>query len=228
MAGGAAQSGGEAAAEGMVPLHGGSGSVVPGSGKLRVDGEAEGGQLALIRAAFAGDDVEQDFEAEKAAEVAAELPKEEVVGVLPGWGVWANQQKEPRWVTAAREKAAREREKAAASRADAALKFVVLSEKWDKKAMTKYSTQSVPFPFDSKDTYERSMRQPLGRQYNADSAFRDLTRPAVLKNTGVVIEPIRYTKPVAQKAEEVAAKQVKAKVLTVAGGMFKQPKKRQQ
>lgn len=31
---------------------------------------------------------------------------------------------------------------------------------------SKYKTPSVPFPFDSKDTYERAMRQPLGREYN--------------------------------------------------------------
>lgn len=43
------------------------------------------------------------------------------------------------------------------------------------------------------------MPQPLGKQYNADSAFRDLTRPAILKHTGVVIEPIRYSKPLARQ-----------------------------
>ena len=35
------------------------------------------------------------------------------------------------------------------------------------------------------------MRNPLGREYNTDSAFRDLTRPAVLTNPGEIIEPIR-------------------------------------
>lgn len=67
--------------------------------------------------------------------------------------------------------------------------------------------------------------QPLGRQYNPDSSFRDLIRPAILKNTGVVIEPIRYSKPLAEAAHEVASKSTKSKVLTVAGGVLKKPKK---
>jgi len=45
--------------------------------------------------------------------------------------------------------------------------------------------------------------QPLGRQYNPDSAFRDLTRPAILKSTGVVIDPVRYSKPLAKHTNEV-------------------------
>lgn len=119
----------------------------------------------------------------------------------------------------------REREKAAAGRADAGLQHVVLSEKWDKKAMTKYAISNVPFPFDSRETYEATIRQPLGKQYNPDSSFRDLTRPAILKSTGVVINPLKYSKPLAQQAAEVTGKSVKAKVVSVAGGVFKKPKK---
>jgi hypothetical protein len=55
----------------------------------------------------AGDDVEAEFAAEKAAEIEGELPKVEEVGALPGWGVWADQQKEPRWVKEQKEKQAR-------------------------------------------------------------------------------------------------------------------------
>lgn len=32
--------------------------------------------------------------------------QEEVPGVLPGWGTWAGQQREPQWVTDAKRKAA--------------------------------------------------------------------------------------------------------------------------
>ena len=48
---------------------------------------------------------------------------------------------------------------------------VVISERYDKKA-ARYGTPSVPFPFGAKDVYERSMRQPLGREFNTDSSFR--------------------------------------------------------
>ncbi|PRW50835.1 U3 small nucleolar RNA-associated 14-like protein A [Chlorella sorokiniana] len=167
-------------------------------------------QQDLIRRAFAGDDVAAEFAAAKAAEVEEELPQveeelpqEDVPGMLPGWGTWAGQQREPQWVTDAKRKAAQRKQAAATARKDAKLQYVVISEKWDKKS-SKYKTPSVPFPFDSKDTYERAMRQPLGREYNTDVSFRNLTRPAVLKDAGVVIEPIRFSKAMAQHDEQAS------------------------
>lgn len=53
-------------------------------------------QGRLIQAAFAGDDVEAEFAAEKAKEVEGELPKVDVPAVMPGWGKWSSDQKEPR------------------------------------------------------------------------------------------------------------------------------------
>jgi U3 small nucleolar RNA-associated protein 14 len=53
----------------------------------------------------------------------------------------------------------REREAAAKARRDKDLKFVVLSERFDKKAYTKYSTAALPYPFKSQEVYEASIRQ---------------------------------------------------------------------
>ncbi len=36
------------------------------------------------------------------------------------------------------------------------------------------------------------MRQPLGRETNTDAAFRDMTRPKVLKQPGQTIAPIKF------------------------------------
>lgn len=76
---------------------------------LRLNGCAAGtmSQRELIAEAFAGDDVAAEFEAEKAAEVEAELPGFEAPSLLPGWGTWASQQKEPKWMRDARAKAER-------------------------------------------------------------------------------------------------------------------------
>ena len=63
----------------------------------------------------------------------------------------------------------RQRQEAIAKRKDAKLAHVVISERYDKKA-ARYGTPSVPFG--AKDVYERSMRQPLGREFNTDSSFR--------------------------------------------------------
>ena len=52
-----------------------------------------------------GDDVEAEFAAEKAEDVAGELPKIEEPSTLPGWGMWAGAQREPKWMREAKEKA---------------------------------------------------------------------------------------------------------------------------
>ncbi len=65
----------------------------------------------------------------------------------------------------------RNRQDAIGKRKDARLAAVIITERYDKKA-AKYATPSVPFPFGSKDVYERSIRQPLGRDFNTDSSFR--------------------------------------------------------
>ena len=70
---------------------------------------------------------------------------------------------------------------------------MVISEKFDKKAAG-FNVEHLPHGFDSKDVYEGSMRAPLGSDVNTDRAFRDLTRPKVLKNAGAVIRPTAFPK----------------------------------
>uniref|UniRef100_A0A7R9VFW6 Uncharacterized protein n=1 Tax=Chlamydomonas euryale TaxID=1486919 RepID=A0A7R9VFW6_9CHLO len=175
------------------------------------------GQQQLISAAFAGDDVEAAFEAEKAAGVAAELPVVDEPSTLPGWGMWAGSQREPKWMRDAKAAAAEKRAAAAGARKDAGRRNVVISEKWDKKAQ-KFTAEAAPYPFTSREVYEASMRQPLGRQFNPDSSFRDLTRPAVLKATGSVITPARYSSAMSAAAAGGGTTDARG-VTTIAGGM---------
>ena len=178
-------------------------------------------QEDLIKKAFAGDDVVDEFKKSKAEEVEAELPHEEVPGELPGWGTWSNpSKKEPAWVREAKAKAEAKKAAAARARKDASMEFVVISEKWDAKNASKYKTQAVPFPFNSKETYERSMRQPLGKDFNTVDSFRNLTRPAVVKDSGVIIEPLQFSKSVGN--HHVGAKMSKRPgIIKVAGGNTK-------
>lgn len=62
-------------------------------------------QRELIAAAFAGDDVQAEFDAEKAAEAEAEAPAVEEPSQLPGWGNWADRQREPAWLLSAKAQA---------------------------------------------------------------------------------------------------------------------------
>jgi len=157
------------------------------------DGGPGRSQQDLITMAFAGDDVESEFKEAKRAEVEAELPDIETPSLMPGWGSWSTQQREPRWMREKREKAEQARKRAAMERADARKAAVVISEKWDKKA-SKYKAENVPHGFSSKEVFESSMRHPLGPDYNTDLSFRNLTRPGVLKTTGVLIDPIKYSR----------------------------------
>lgn len=60
----------------------------------------------------------------------------------------------------------------------------------------------------------------------ADASFRNLTRPAVEKDAGVIIEPIRFSKAMAQHGEQAGKNAKRAPVTVVAGGMPKKSRKR--
>lgn len=93
-------------------------------------------QEELIRRAFAGDDVEDDFEREKQDALNEEVPEPEKPLLLPGWGQWTNIQKKrgpPSWMLADHDIAKKKREEALKKRKDANLNHVIISEKRDKK-----------------------------------------------------------------------------------------------
>ncbi|KAL2609839.1 hypothetical protein R1flu_028412 [Riccia fluitans] len=150
-------------------------------------------QQALIRQAFAGDDVEAEFEQIKSQALDSEVPQGEAPVTLPGWGQWAHiQQKrgQPAWIQREQERLKKSRDDALGKRKDAKLRHVIISEKVDKKA-SKFHAPTVPFPFNSKEVYERSVRMPIGREFNTDKAFRDMIRPTVIKSAGQIIDPIK-------------------------------------
>lgn len=73
-----------------------------------MSGVFTGGELSqreLIAMAFAGDDVEADFAAQKAEEAEAEAPPAEDGKMLPGWGSWASAKRLQRDADAAAKKA---------------------------------------------------------------------------------------------------------------------------
>eukprot|EP00793_Prasinoderma_coloniale_P002280 PRCOL_00002788-RA len=156
--------------------------------------EAAAQQRSLLREAFADDDVAADFAREKAALLDEELPPgaetaaEEAAG-MPGWGSWTGAKKSARQKkkeAEAAKKAAKARREAEAKRRDAGKSHVIISEKYDKKAAT-LTARQVPFGFGSREVYEASLRQPLGREFNSDRTYRDLNRPKLLTTAGAVI-----------------------------------------
>ncbi|XWS42426.1 hypothetical protein CRYUN_Cryun16bG0013200 [Craigia yunnanensis] len=122
-------------------------------------------QSELIRHAFAGDDVEEEFEKDK---------QEILNGALNLINLFCSL-----------------REETLKKRKDAHLKHVIISEKSDKKA-EKLETKTLPYPFTSKELFEQSMRMPIGSESNPETAIRALNRPEVVKKPGLIIKPIKF------------------------------------
>ncbi|KAK4796520.1 hypothetical protein SAY86_028846 [Trapa natans] len=151
-------------------------------------------QAELVRQAFAGDDVEEDFEKDKKEILNEENPEPEKPVFLPGWGEWVDVQKKkglPSWMLKEHNDAKKKREEALKKRKDACLKHVIISEKVDKKA-EKLFTKVLPFPFTSEEAFEQSMRVPLGPEFHPATAINDLIRPEVVKKPGINIKPIKF------------------------------------
>ncbi|KAL1758108.1 Utp14 protein-domain-containing protein [Schizophyllum commune] len=142
-------------------------------------------QRDLVAKAFAGDNVIQQFEEAKQAEVNADAPKE-IDTTLPGWGSWGGaglkKRTKPKFVKQIPGVAP-------AARADAGKKHLIVSERKDKKA-AKYLVRDLPYPYTSAAQYERSMERPLGAEWNTRVGFQRATLPKVVKKMGTVIDPL--------------------------------------
>jgi U3 small nucleolar RNA-associated protein 14 len=78
-------------------------------------------------------------------------------------------------------------------RLDRALPTVLINERRVKKTAVLKVAQ-VPYPFTSREQYERSLRRPIGKEWNTTTAVREETRPAVKVRAGFLVEPIKLRK----------------------------------
>ncbi|TKA34059.1 hypothetical protein B0A50_00039 [Salinomyces thailandicus] len=152
-------------------------------------------KAAFHRRAFAGDDVQAAFKAEKEADMASEDEKE-ISTHLPGWGSWTG---------SGLSKSIRKANKRAQhnplfkhklpggiapeKRKDAKLPNVVISERREKKG-GKYQAPMLPHGFETREQYERSLRVPVGPEWSTKEVFQRGTRPKVVVKPGTVVEPI--------------------------------------
>jgi U3 small nucleolar RNA-associated protein 14 len=70
---------------------------------------------------------------------------------------------------------------------------VILSERRS-KAAAKYKVTDIPYPFTSREEYERSLQMPLGEEWNAMHVVGKLTEPELKTRAGRIIEPIALPK----------------------------------
>jgi len=139
----------------------------------------------LIRKGFAGDEVVAQFEAEKRATMEDE--EEKVIdNTLPGWGSWTGagigkkvQKRNKNKVITKQPGIAKE------ERQDAKLDRVIINEKRVKKN-GKYLALSLPHPFETRQQYQRSLRMPIGPEFQTLTAYQDATKPRILMKQGII------------------------------------------
>lgn len=143
-------------------------------------------QQDLIKEAFAGDNVTVEFEREKKRVIKDEDDKEEDM-TLPGWGDWAGGNKKSKKRKIVRKvDGVVQKDK----RRDKNLKNVIINEKVNKKNL-KYQSSDVPFPYESREQYERALRMPVGQEWTSRETHQRLTMPRVITKQGTVIDPLK-------------------------------------
>ncbi|CAH1228074.1 UTP14C [Branchiostoma lanceolatum] len=142
-------------------------------------------QRENIEEAFANDDVVSEFVEEKRKAEEAGKPKD-IDLFMPGWGNWggvgvkANPKKRTRFI---------KRAPPPKPRQDWGLHHVIINEDKDEPMKT-HQVRHLPKGFGSVAEFERSIRAPLGKDWNTPSAVAKLTEPKVVTRAGTIIEPI--------------------------------------
>lgn len=154
-------------------------TMVRGRGKLMSFKQKD-----LVKRAFAGDDVVADFQDEKRRKVEEEGDQELDV-TIPGWGSWGGNGAKSKRKVVKKVEGIKEKK-----RKDAKLKNVIINERVNKKN-AKYTASAVPFPFENREQYERSLRMPVGPEWSSRDTHQRLTKPRVLVKQGTVIDPIK-------------------------------------
>ncbi|OOQ88258.1 putative small nucleolar ribonucleoprotein complex subunit Utp14 [Penicillium brasilianum] len=138
----------------------------------------------LVKRAFAGDEVVQDFEQEKMDTIADEGDKV-VDNTLEGWGSWAGDG------ISNREKKRQKRNLITVEgvkpekRKDAKLSRVIINEKRIQKNK-KYMASQLPHEFETKAQYERSLRMPIGPEWSTKETYQASTKPRVMIKQGII------------------------------------------
>ena len=155
-------------------------------------------QEELVQRAFATapDDAEVEFAKEKATVAEREDPtrklKEEKSKTASGWGSWAGEgvpaskppRKFPKQLHPPQKQAPPKRK-----RQDDKKPNVIINEKRLKKT-AKFQIADIPYPYKSREEYERATAGAVGKEWNVTSALKDMTRPEVMTRAGKMIQPL--------------------------------------
>jgi U3 small nucleolar RNA-associated protein 14 len=153
------------------------------------DQESLPDQAALISKVFAGDDVEIEFEKEKQTVVDDENEKI-IDNTMAGWGSWVGEGLSKREQNRAKGKVLTKQDGIKPeNRKDAKLKHVIINEKRVRKNAG-YLASALPFPFTNRAEYEKSIRMPIGTEWNVKKSYQENTKPRVLVKPGSIVKPM--------------------------------------
>lgn len=161
-------------------------------------------QRDLINRAFAADHITEDQIAQEKLDLVQDendVEKEYSTLTMPGWGEWAGNGVKPskrreKMIAEMEFKKAKKERELLKNRKDAKLKHVLINQKKNKKFESQYTLEEVPYPYRDKDLYERSIRQPLGKEWNTYGSHKALIKPKIIVKGGTVIDPIKKKKKI--------------------------------
>jgi U3 small nucleolar RNA-associated protein 14 len=167
-------------------------------------------QEELVRRAFVApteEEVDEEFAKEKAAAEERDDPslkKELAPNTVSGWGSWTGDgapaprppRKLPKHLRAPHKK--KEKRK----RQDEQRPNIIVNEKRMKKTANSFQIARIPYPYKSREEYERAMTGGIGKEWNVSSGVKNMTRPEIITRSGKIIQPISKR----AKAQRPAAK----------------------
>ena len=111
--------------------------------------------------------------------------------MVSGWGSWAGEgapaprpsKKLPKHLAAPQKKKEKRRRK------DDGKKNVIIAAKRVKKA-AKFQMANLPYPYSSREQYDRAMGGAIGDEWNVSGAVKTFTRSEVLTRAGKIIKPM--------------------------------------
>ena len=162
------------------------------------EGIAELSQAELVRKAFATPvdlEAEEEFQKEKERMAERDDPTRQSakeVKAVSGWGSWAGAgappPKKPRKLPP-KLQAPMKKVENAPKRKDDGMGTVIINEKRLKKT-AKFQLSEIPYPYKSREEYERALAGNLGQEWNTLQGAKEVTRPSVLVRAGKIIQPI--------------------------------------
>lgn len=155
-------------------------------------------QEELVRRAFAAPteaELEEELNQEKDDLKDKDDPtrKVETAQVVKGWGSWAGEgvvaPKYKSKFPKSSEAPAKGRIEHTPKKTKDPLKKVILNDRRMKKSI-KFQIPYVPYPYRSREEYEKAMAGAIGREWNVAGAVKSMSRPEILTTKGRIIKPL--------------------------------------